>query len=120
MRQMFYVLFVTDSTFDSFTAFAFPKREVKQCVVKVMVMWDKCKFWYTLSRLPTIEQAKAELKAVLQRGQAYPYLPLSVNTSFLIRLSDKDLFFTKLWSDAIAIKEAHISDRWCDHVQNHD
>ena len=93
----------TDLDFTEFTAFAFPNKSQKQCVIKITVVWEQLKFWYTMERIPNLKDVKKQLLDVVKEQiNRVPELPDQVNTQYLIHLSTADL---RVLSKSDAIKQ---------------
>ena len=82
----------TDLDFTEFIAFTFPNKLQKQCVIKIRVIWDQLKFWYTMERIPNLKDVKKQLLDVVKEQINHvSELPDHVNTQYLIHLSTADL-----------------------------
>jgi len=81
----------SDSSFEEFNSFVFPKKGEKQSVMKVTVTWMNFHFRYNLKRLPTLEDVVEEIKSVIDiQSDRVPVLPRKVHP-FWMCLSQEDV-----------------------------
>ena len=81
----------SDSSFEEFNSFVFPKKGEKQSVMKVTVTWMNFHFRYNLKRLPNLEEVVKEIKSVIDiQSDRVPVLPHEVDP-FWMCLSQDDI-----------------------------
>ena len=90
MSFVFYVALIW--ILQSLLCLQFPNKSQKQCVIKIRVIWDQLKFWYTMERIPNLKDVKKQLLDVVKEQINHvSELPDHVNTQYLIHLSTADL-----------------------------
>ena len=81
-----------DASITRCVGFAFPKKDLKQCVVIVSVTWEKLCFRYTLTPIKKIESVRSTIERELCAvTESAPSPSLNQELRFLVPLSQKDL-----------------------------
>ena len=83
-----------DANITRCVGFAFPKKDLKQCVVIVAVTWEKLCFRYTLTPIDEIETVRGTIEYELRAAtKSAPSLSHSLHQElkFLVPLSQEDL-----------------------------
>jgi hypothetical protein len=81
-----------DASITRCVGFAFPKKDVKQCVVIVSVTWEKLCFRYTLTPIKEIESVRGTIERELCAAtKSAPSPSLNQELRFLVPLSQEDL-----------------------------
>ena len=81
-----------DASITRCVGFAFPKKDLKQCVVIVSVTWEKLCFRYTLTPIEKIESVRSTIERELCAAtESAPSPSLNQELRFLVPLSQKDL-----------------------------
>ena len=81
-----------DASITRCVGFAFPKKDLKQCVVIVSVTWEKLCFRYTLTPIEKIESVRSTIERELCAAtESAPSPSLNQELRFLVPLSQEDL-----------------------------
>ena len=81
-----------DASITRCVGFAFPKKDVKQCVVIVSVTWEKLCFRYTLTPIKEIESVRGTIERELCAAtKSAPSPSLNQELRFLVPLSHEEL-----------------------------
>ena len=81
-----------DASITRCVGFAFPKKDLKQCVVIVAVTWEKLCFRYTLTPIEEIETVRGTIEYELRAAtKSAPSPSLNQELRFLVPLSQEDL-----------------------------
>ena len=81
-----------DASITCCVGFAFPKKDLKQCVVIVSVTWEKLCFRYTLTPIEKIESVRSTIERELCAAtESAPSPSLNQELRFLVPLSQKDI-----------------------------
>ena len=81
-----------DASITRCVGFAFPKKDVKQCVVIVSVTWEKLRFSYTLTPIEEIDSVRGTIERELCAAtKSAPSPSLNQELRFLVPLSQEDL-----------------------------
>ena len=80
-----------DASITRCVGFAFPKKDVKQCVVFVSVTWEKLRFRYTLTPIKIDSVTDTIERELCAATKSAPSTSLNQELRFLVPLSQEDL-----------------------------